>query len=437
MDGSGHQARDDDDAALPLFRPEVLREQQSQWLGTILLRPRPMHLGFALAGLATVALVLAALFGASYTRKARVAGWLVPTQGLVRVFAPRAAVATSILVAEGEQVERGQVLLALSTEEQSAALGETQAGVARALAAQRDSLSAEGARSAQLLRQQRANLEQRLAAMHQEQLDMSQEIALQKKKTGLAQQWETRLHELQKLGFVLEQQVRAASENSLETAGRLQSLERGLVTLGRERATLEGELKDLPLKMAAQEAVITRGIAATSRELAETEARRALSIPAPQAGTVTAIHATPGAAVNPGSPLLSIVPQGARLEAHLYAPSRAIGFVRAGQQVLLRYRAYPYQKFGHYRGIIRSLSRSAIEPGELPAMFAGPGATGAAAEPLYRIVVAIERQDVTAYGKAMALQPGMQLDADVMLERRRLYEWVLDPVFTLTGTWNR
>jgi membrane fusion protein len=31
----------------------------------------------------------------------------------------------------------------------------------------------------------------------------------------------------------------------------------------------------------------------------------------------------------------------------------------------------------------------------------------------------------------------MQLDADILLERRRLYEWALDPVFTLTGTWNR
>jgi membrane fusion protein len=44
---------------------------------------------------------------------------------------------------------------------------------------------------------------------------------------------------------------------------------------------------------------------------------------------------------------------------------------------------------------------------------------------------------VTAYGKAAPLQPGMQLDADVLLERRRLIEWVLDPVFTLTGSWDR
>jgi membrane fusion protein len=126
------------------------------------------------------------------------------------------------------------------------------------------------------------------------------------------------------------------------------------------------------------------------------------------------------------------VPSGATLEAHLYAPSRSVGFVRAGQQVLLRYRAYPYQKFGHHRGVISSVSRTAIDPSELPAGFA---AAGAPAEPLYRITVRLERQFVSAYGEDVRLQPGMQLDADVVLERRRLYEWVLDPIYALTGTW--
>lgn len=437
MDGSGAGCDRDDDAALPLFRPELLRDRQTAWLGTVLLKPRPMHVWFAALAALTVAAIVSALCLASYTSKARVSGWLVPAQGMVRVFAPRAAVATRVFVREGDTVAQGQPLVALSAEERSAALGDTQARVARELEAQRDSLSAEGQRSDQLLRQQRANVAERVAAMRREERSMEQEIALQKTRTEMARQWETRLRDLQKIGFVLEQQVRGAAEDTVEQAARGQTLERNLITLGRERAALEGELKDIPLRMAAQDETVKRGLAATARDLAETEARRALTIPAPQAGTVTAIHATPGAAAHPGIPLLSIVPQGARLQAHLYAPSRAVGFVRAGQGVLLRYRAYPYQKFGHYRGTIASVSRSVIEPSELPPGFASGAASGGGAEPLYRIVVDIERQDVTAYGKAVPLQPGMQLDADILLDRRRLYEWVLDPLFTLTGSWHR
>ncbi|HEX8405548.1 MAG TPA: HlyD family efflux transporter periplasmic adaptor subunit [Duganella sp.] len=426
---------DVDKGALPLFRPELMREHQHQWMGSVLLKPRPMHGWFAAIAALTVAGIVAALAFASYTSKTRVAGWLVPAQGVVRVFAPRAGVATDVFVREGETVAQGQRLMALSTEEQSAALGATQARVAVELATQRDSLSADSERSGQLFRQQRANLAERLAAMREEQHKIEQEIRLQKSRLEMARQWEARARELRQIGFALEQQVRSAAHDALEQAARVEALERSLITAGRERAALEGELRDIPLRMAAQEETIKRGIATTTRDLIETEARRALSIQAPQAGIVTAIHANPGAAVQPGRSLLSIVPRGMPHEAHLYAPSRAVGFVRAGQAVLLRYRAYPYQKFGHYRGSIVSVSRSPIEPSELPAGFAAGTTPAGAAEALYRIVVRLERQQVTVYGKPIALQPGMQLDADILLDRRRLYEWVFDPLRVLAGNW--
>jgi membrane fusion protein len=52
---------------------------------------------------------------------------------------------------------------------------------------------------------------------------------------------------------------------------------------------------------------------------------------------------------------------------------------------------------------------------------------------MYRITVALDRQVVQAYGQAQALSPGMQLEADVLLDRRRLLEWIFEPVLSLTG----
>lgn len=432
MDGAGRDEHTAD-GDLALFRREVLEARQTGWLGPVLLKPRPLHWYFAGLAMLTTVLVVVTLCLGSYTKRARVPGWLVPEQGLVRVFAPRAAVATKVFVQEGSIVTREQPLAALSTEEVSTTLGATQAHVVSALAAQRDSVSVEGERNRELLVQQRATLAQRLDALRREEQGLGREIGLQARRVTMTQQWESRLQELKKLGFVLEQQVRDARADVLEQSARHEELQRNLTALGRERSTLEGELRDIPVRQAAQEQVVKRQLAVTARELAETEARRALTIAAPQAGTVTALHATAGASVTPGTPLLSIVPQGATLQAHLYAGSEAIGFVRPGQRVLLRYRAYPYQKFGHYRGAIRSVSRSAIEPGELPAAFGAVTGTGTPAAALYRIVVTLDRQSVTAYGKAVPLQPGMQLDADILLDRRRLIEWVLEPLFTLTG----
>ncbi|WP_020655720.1 HlyD family efflux transporter periplasmic adaptor subunit [Massilia niastensis] len=421
-------------AGVPLFRPEVLRNQQSEWMGTILIKPHAMNWWFAAIAVLTVFAILLLLFTASYTRKARVSGWLIPQQGMVRVFAPRAAVVTALLVREGAQVKQGQPLAQLSAEETSAALGDTQAGTVRALEAQRATLDVERLRAQEMFAQQRAALATRFDTLGREADSLRQEIEVQQQRLALARQWQKRLGGLQGSGYISEQQVRVAAESALDQAAKLRTLQRGVLSLERERAVVKGELEQLPSKMATQEALIARTLAVNSRDLGEVEARRSQVIPAPQAGTVTAIHASTGTAVGPSAPLLSIVPRGVVLEAHLYAPSRAVGFVHAGQTVLLRYRAYPYQKFGHARGVIASVSRSAIEPSELPAMFAGSPA-GSSAEAMYRVTVALDSQNMMAYGKAAPLQPGMQLDADVLLERRRLFEWVLDPVFTLTGRW--
>ena len=412
--------------AQPLFRQQVLQARQAEWMGPVLLRPRTMHRWFgAFAALSAGAIILC-LFTASYTKKVRVGGWLVPEQGLVRVVAPRSGVATRLLVREGDNVRRGQPLLALSAEERSAALGDTQAGLARELRAQRDSIDARRLRNRRLYEQQRASLAERIGAAQAEQRHMAQQIELQRSRVALARQAETRAASLARQGFFSEQQVQGAIGARLDQEGRLRELQRELFTLRRETAALQGQLGELPLAEADRDAQAGRDAAELGREMAEVESRREQLVVAPVAGTVTAVQAYPGSAVAPGVPLLSIVP-GNRLEAHLYASSRAIGFARPGQQVLMRYQAYPYQKFGHYTGSIRSVSRTGIAPAELPPQFAGTGT-----QALYRITVELQRQSVTAYGDSLPLQSGMQLDADILLERRTLLEWVLDPIYTLT-----
>ncbi|MBX9636627.1 MAG: hypothetical protein K2Q45_03655, partial [Nitrosomonas sp.] len=54
-------------------------------------------------------------------------------------------------------------------------------------------------------------------------------------------------------------------------------------------------------------------------------------------------------------------------------------------------------------------------------------------ESVYRITVRLPQQQVQAYGQAMPLQAGMVLDADIHIDRRRLIEWVFDPVLSITG----
>jgi membrane fusion protein len=287
-----------------------------------------------------------------------------------------------------------------------------------------------------LQKQQTHALQDRLAALRLEVTQINEEISIQQSRLQLAVKSEQRQRDLMQRGFISAQQLQGALEARLEQAAKLRTLERNRMTLQRDQLMLDSELRDLPLKFRAQAANIERSIASIGQELAEAEARREIIVPAPQNGVVTGIQAEIGGGVKSAVPILSILPAGTRLEAHLYASSRAIGFLRAGQKVLLRYQAYPYQKFGHYEGIVAGISGSATSPAELPPQLTGLTSLFGPAEPVYRITVTPARQEITAYGKSVPLQPGMQLDADIVIERRLLIEWVLDPLYSFTGKWN-
>jgi membrane fusion protein len=169
-----------------------------------------------------------------------------------------------------------------------------------------------------------------------------------------------------------------------------------------------------------------------AQRAAESEAQSRLVLRAPEDGMVTAVVAERGQPVTPGVALASLLPADAKLQAHLFAPSSAVGFVHADQAVQLRYQAYPYQKFGHQAGQVMQVSRTPLQAAELAGLSL-PARGGDGHEPLYRITVTLDHQAVQAYGRAQPLAPGMQLDADVMLDRRRLIEWIFEPLLSVTG----
>jgi membrane fusion protein len=153
------------------------------------------------------------------------------------------------------------------------------------------------------------------------------------------------------------------------------------------------------------------------------DGRRAYVIKAPTSGRVSTLQATVGQIADPRHMQLEIIPLDATLQAELFFPTRAFGFVRPGQKVRMLYDAFPYQKFGTYRGSVRKVSHTILTSNDTT----GPITLK---EPAYRVTVALERPDIDAYGLKMPLQPDMLLKADVVLEQRSLMKWLLDPVFS-------
>ena len=414
-----------------LFRPEALEHRQRDWLGSIqLVRPVSLTLLTAFVVVAAAA-VAAYLVGGEYTRKARVSGYLVPDRGLIRLMAPQAATVVENRVAEGRAVRQGDVLFVLAVG-QSTSSGDAQTVIQSSLASRERSLQ-EAARQRGLLEQnQLASLELQIGNMRRELDSMGGEADLQRQRLALAQKTLAQLESLHSNNFVSSAQVQTKAEEILGLKAQLQSLERQRATQMREIAMLEAQRRELPLRAQAARGEIDRDLAAVAQASAENEAKQSLVVRAPQDGVVTAVLADVGQSVTTNVPLASLLPAGAKLQAQLFAPSSAVGFVRAHQAVQLRYQAFPYQKFGHQAGEVVQVARSPLQAAELAGLPLQHDAA-AAGEPLYRITVALDQQTVAAYGQAQALSPGMQLEADVLLDRRRLIEWLFEPVLGIAS----
>jgi len=415
-------------ARLPLFRPEAIRELGDKAYGEIiLLRPVALSLLLLLA-MGFIAALTAFLVLGHYTNKAHISGVLLPDQGLIKLYGPAPGTLVRCSVREGQEVRKEDVLFELSSDKSSVALGSTETEIRRELLSRRQSLAQERADNLKLSLQQETYLRDRIDKIHQEELHLAIEIDATEKKADVAERMLARYQQLQRADLISSMQFEEKEVEPLEQQKALQELKRSQVALEGELRDAESQLQRVPLQTQLQVAALDRSISEIEGQLSEHEASRAAVVRAPADGIVSAIVDKIGVTVQPSTALATLIPVQAKLEAHLYAPSRAVGFIKPGENVLLRYQAYPSEKFGHYQGVISQVSRVAISPPEY-AFRTG----GTADEPMYEITVPLPSQTILLYGQPRLLQAGMAVDADVTLDRRRLIEWIFEPLLSLRG----
>lgn len=112
------------------------------------------------------------------------------------------------------------------------------------------------------------------------------------------------------------------------------------------------------------------------------------------------------------------------LAVELLVPETLLASIPIGGEVLLRYPAYPHQRYGQYRGRVVEISRQPVASAQT-----GPTTVASGrAQSAYRATVALERQRVRDEdGIERELRPGLGVEADIVLEKHRLYEWLIKP----------
>jgi membrane fusion protein len=407
-----------------LFRQEVIDAKRGEWLGSIIVAAPMSRWLLTSLSLAVAAAILLFLFLGHYTRRETVAGQLVPSAGLLGVVAPGAGTITHLLVCDGQAVKAGDVLLIISGEQDSAKLGDTHALVGQQLAAQRERLQEDLSNQAQSARQQAGALRAKATLLRAQLAQIAGQMDIQRQQVDSTRQMLERIRPLASKGYVSALQMQQQKAALLETQTQYKALVRQQLDTRQQLDATQQQLAQLPLDDAARRNDTERQLATIAQSMAQNEMQRAVVLRAPRDGVVSTVLSKEGQMVGTGQPLLSILPAGAVLQAQLLVPSRAIGFIEPGSRVVLRYQAFAYQKFGQQYGRVADVSRSALTPSEVNALVGRQPR-----EPLYQVKVTLDSQHVLAYGKPEPVKSGMALDADILMERRRLIEWVFEPLY--------
>lgn len=383
--------------------------------------------------MAFMAIGVALLFTfGSYTRRTTVEGVIVPSTGLVKVYAQRPGLVLRKAVAEGQHMTRGTVLYTVSADLQSAAAGHTQAALVEQAHQRHNLLQEEIDKIRSLQQDERDTLQAKISSLRAEVARLDAQLATQRERASIAADGVARYRRLLAQDYISTDQLQQRQADMLDQQSKLLGLQRERTNVIQALKETANDLAGLAFKQQNQISQINRSVIDVRQSMIESEARREFFVTAPETGIATAVIAEAGQTIDTASPVASIVPDGAHWQVHLFVPSAAIGFVHVGDPVRIRYRAYPYQKFGQYRARVSSIARTALSVGELSTsgIQAIDGRGGGA---FYRVTAALDVQTVAVYGKPQPLQAGMALQADILQERRRLYEWVLEPLYSVTG----
>jgi membrane fusion protein len=412
-----------------LFRPESLQGRELAWQGRAVLALRLPVVFTSFSSVALAAAAAALLIFGGYSRRVDMEGAVLPTTGVVAISAPSLGRIEMLAVHEGEAVEKGALLYTLDLDTNTKD-GGAQQRIIDAQTSERAMLVQETQRKNRMNDTAEAELLEKIEALKTQKSQLQEHLKVQQDLVTKVANDYNQFNQLFGRHLVTLNELNNRRQEWTQAVARLQDLQTSDI-----RA--QGELKETQYQLATtrhtradENDALKDKMLEIDEKLASAEAHRSIDIRAPGDGVVTSIVAHAGQTVTADSPMLKIVPRHASMQAELLAPSSAVGFIHEGGRVLLRYSAFPYRKFGGYWGTIAVVSDAAMSVEEAKRLLGGEAPTKQAG-PFYRVVVTPDSQFARVYGQERPLPASMRVEAYALLDRRQLYEWVLEPLYEI------
>ncbi|GGE78040.1 HlyD family secretion protein [Shewanella carassii] len=409
-----------------LFRKEALDYSNKRLLGSVsLAQPLSVHFWVFTVFLSVLSIILF-LYFSEYARKETVRGYLLPDAGIIKTYPVKGGIVTELHVKEGDNVVSGQPIAVISVQSGTASGEEIGEKIVSSLLSQKAILLEEKQQQRQLHQSELSRLKQRktdlaisLSVFNRQSEIMTSRLTLLKTES---EQYST----LHGKGYLSDIDYRAQKQKLLIAEQDLEEVNANKASVSSELNQINAELASNPIQFELTIVSLEKQLIELQRQIDEINNTYRFVITAPESGVIAAVSIVQGEFVAVTRPLVSIIPEGAELVAELLLPTRSAGFVREGDEARLRFDAFPYQRFGFLESQVARIDKALIVEGEasLPITLN---------EPVYRVRTILSAQSVQAYGESFNLKSGMLLEADIVLDRRSIFDWLLDPIYSLRG----
>ncbi len=365
--------------------------------------------------------------GPQFAQQETVRGEIVATTGFTIMGSDAAGTVTGIYKRVGDPVEVGELLARIMVSRQIAEGRDTAkesahdirmslASVEEQMATTREKLTA--------VSEGRARLD---AVTSRSSTALAQQSALSQTALDLIASRRRKIAPLQQRGFISQ-----STMDELEGAELRARQERRALDL--QAAEMERSVAERNIA-AAEETRSARLSLAELRQRwlelrAELQAARTsdvVEVRAQGRGVVSAIRARPGQRIRAGDEILAISQRSADVGIALQVPSIAVGRMRVGQTVNIKLDAFPFSTYGIQHGRIVAIDEASLQAGSRP-----EDASPAAAR-TFGVEVKPDRASILVNGTPVPLKIGMELTADVTIDRRNLFGWWLEPLQSMRG----
>lgn len=191
-----------------------------------------------------------------------------------------------------------------------------------------------------------------------------------------------------------------------------------------EGKTIQLQAEQTIQKLQVQKTQLQAQVQQTGKLILEAKTRlKQLALTAPVDGTVLSLNVrNSGEVVQSGQTIAEVAPKNAPLILEATLPTKEAGFVKVGNQVKIKFDAYPYQDYSIISGKVISISPNSTINEQLGAV--------------YRVEIAMDRNYVTANHQTIKFQAGQTATAEIIIRSRRIADILLEPIREIQSNGN-